>query len=239
VNSENADTQSELFRYKKEMMIEERVGDSSTTCTDRRRAKFDMNDVKLSKLPTSSAGLESFQFGVFTAVTIASGRYSQRGAWSKCIIYARSPRELSHIARKCRGLDYKLQYTAMDICWRNRDLYELLRRLGEDTGNASQVCNGRQCLWRIYSYFSLPGSATLGLKVTYTVLDLSTIKLVGGNEGLVRCWGAWSHCVKRVMDNPPRTACEHLFVDEMRQAPMMLKYVREYDDSTEGHVHES
>jgi hypothetical protein len=94
-------------------------------------------------------------------------------------------------------------------------------------------------VWRIYSYFSLPGSITLGQKVTSIVLDLSTIKLVGGNEGLARCWDTWSHCVKRIVDNPPRTTCGHLFVDEMRQAPVMLKYVREYDDLAEGHIDET
>jgi hypothetical protein len=75
-----------------------RAGDSDTTCTDRRRAKFDANDVKLPKLPTSSSGLEMFQFGVFTAVAAASGRYTKRAAWIKCVIDARSPEELSHIA---------------------------------------------------------------------------------------------------------------------------------------------
>jgi hypothetical protein len=127
----------------------------------------------------------------------------------------------------------------MDICRRNRDLYELLRRLGEDTGNASQACNGRQCLWRIYSYFSLPGSITLGLKVIFAVLDLSAIKLVGGDDGLVRYWDTWSHCVKRIMDNPPRTTCEHLFVGEMGQAPVMRKHVQNYDDLNEGHIDET
>jgi hypothetical protein len=176
----------------------DRAGESDATCTDRRRAKLDQNDAKLPKLPTSSSGLEMFQFGVFTVVTIASGRYTKRAAWIKCIIYAGSLDELSHIARKCRGLDYKLHYAAMDICRNDRALYELSRRLGEETGNPSQE-------WRIYSFFSLPGSIMLGLDVTYICLDLSAIKLVGGNEGLEKFWDTWSHCVKRIMDNPPRT----------------------------------
>jgi hypothetical protein len=91
----------------------------------------------------------------------------------------------------------------MEICRNNRAIYEKMRRPCEETGNPSQVCNGRQCLWHFYSFFSLPGSITLGLKITYTCLDLNNIKLVGGNEGLEKFWDTCSHCVKRIVDNPP------------------------------------
>jgi hypothetical protein len=75
----------------------------------------------------------------------------------------------------------------------------------------------------------------LGLKLPYTCLDLNNIKLAGGSEGLEKFWDTWSHCVKRIMDNPPRTTCEHLFVDGMRQAPMLVTYVYDYDELIEGH----
>jgi hypothetical protein len=79
----------------------------------------------------------------------------------------------------------------MDICRSNRALYEKMRRLGEEMQRTPMS------LAHLF-FFSLPGSTTLVVKMTYSCLDLSTIKLVGGSEGLGEFWDTWSHCVKRI-----------------------------------------
>jgi hypothetical protein len=58
----------------------DRPGDSDSTMTDRRRGELETALVSPS-LPRSSAELDTFQFGVVSAVTIASGRRTKHRAW--------------------------------------------------------------------------------------------------------------------------------------------------------------
>jgi hypothetical protein len=39
-------------------------------------------------------------------------------------------------------------------------------------------------VWRIYTFFALPRMANDGLTITYTIIDLVAIKLIGGDAGL-------------------------------------------------------
>jgi hypothetical protein len=99
------------------------------------------------------------------------------------------------------------------------------------------MCNGRQCLWYIYAHFSPPGVETAGLEIAYAVIDLITIKLIGGDDGLEDFWNRWFDCVSRITDNPPRTTCQHLFVNEMRKSKIMAMYVlRDYVEKTWEHM---
>jgi hypothetical protein len=93
-------------------------------------------------LPRSSAELDHLQFGVMSAVAIASGRRSKRAKLIACITQARKPEDLEFIPRKCRNLDYKIAYGALALRKRNQVLFDKLRRAGEATEN--EMRDGRQ-----------------------------------------------------------------------------------------------
>jgi hypothetical protein len=77
---------------------------------------------------------------------------------------------------------------------------------------------------------------TAGLEIIFAVIDLTTIKLVGGDLRLAGFWNRWCDCVGRVTDNPARTTCQHLFVGEMRKSKMMTMCVRDYDELPRDHA---
>jgi hypothetical protein len=103
--------------------------------------------------------------------------------------------------------------------------------------NGSDMANGRQSLWIIYKYFASPntGDVDQGLSVTYSVLDLALIEAQGGDEGLEKYWTKWTKTISNVADGGGRRSVfEHLFVDEMREAPLMDAYVLAYDEADPG-----
>jgi hypothetical protein len=106
-------------------------------------------------------------------------------------------------------LDYKICYAAFAYCEHNQAHYDKLRRVDRATENESQMCDGRQCLWYIYTHFALPGMEAAGVKITFAVIDLTTIKLIGGDAGLENFWNRWCNCMARVTDNPARSTYHH------------------------------
>jgi hypothetical protein len=125
---------------------------------------------------------------------------------------------------------------ALALRKRNQVLYGKLLRASRATENESEMCNGRQCLWYIYAHFALPGMEADGLKITFAVIDLTAIKLIGGDLGLGNFWSRWCDCMARVTDNPARSTCRHLFVGGIRKSKMMNMYVRDYDDLERNRV---
>jgi hypothetical protein len=71
-----------------------------------------------------------------------------------------------------------------------------------------------------------------GFEVLYIVIDLDHIKLIGGDSGLGDFWNRWRDCVIRVKHLPGRLVYQNFFADEMRKAPLMQLYVRDYDEMT-------
>jgi hypothetical protein len=96
--------------------------------------------------------------------------------------------------------------------------------------------DGRQCLWYIYAHFTLPGVESAGLKIAFAVIDLTSIKLIGGDGGLGNFWSRWCDCMARVTDNPAWSTCQHIFADEMRESKMMNVCVRDYDELARDRV---
>jgi hypothetical protein len=179
-------------------------GDSSTSCSERTRSKREQRMFQLPPLPKSAAQLDKYQFAIKNLIALASGRCDRRTAWIDAVAQAKRPEDLEHVPKKCRSLDMKLSIAAFASCDKNTPLYGLLRREGKKSGNSNDVGNGRQCLWRIYNHFALPSMATDGLEVTRTVIDLTAIKLIGGDNGLEDFWNRWRDCVIHVVDLPER-----------------------------------
>jgi hypothetical protein len=65
------------------------------------------------------------------------------------------------------------------------------------------------------------------LTFTYTVIDLLSIKLVGGDAGLDDFWNRWYDCFVRIRNPPNRDDYEFVFVDEMRRTKLMTQYIRD------------
>jgi hypothetical protein len=78
--------------------------------------------------------------------------------------------------------------------------------------------------------------ASDGLKITLTVIDLTAIRLIGGELGLENFWSRWSDGMTRITANPARSTYQHLFVDEMRESKMMNICVRDYDELEHNHA---
>jgi hypothetical protein len=168
-------------------------GDSDASCADRRRSKGEIAII-LPPLPRSAGDLGKSQFAVENIIAIASGRNQHRIEWIDAITQARKPEYLEFVLKKCANLDYRLVVAALPSCEKNQVLYEKLRREGRASGNKNEMCNGWQCLWQIYTYFALPSMATDGLKVTRTVIDLTAIELIGGDNGPEPFWNRWHDC---------------------------------------------
>jgi hypothetical protein len=189
---------------------------------------------KLPTLPRPAAELDDFQFAVKNTIMVVSGRHNRR---LKCIIattLAKHPDELDRVSRKLVSLDIKLSVACLAACATRSHLNDILRQAGVDGKNESDVCDGRQCLWHIYKYFAVPNIANQGLGVTFTVIDLTYIKLIGGNAGLGEFWNERRKCVARIVEVAHRSIFEHFFVGEMRNAPLMGAYVLEYDEADVG-----
>jgi hypothetical protein len=76
----------------------------------------------------------------------------------------------------------------------------------------------------------MPGVETRGLMIARAVIDLVSIKLVGGDEGLGDFWNRWYDCFVRIRNLPRRGDYEYVFVYEMRSARMMVQYIKDYDE---------
>jgi hypothetical protein len=87
--------------------------------------------------------------------------------------------------------------------------------------------------------FCAPRHGDCRLKITYAVIDLTTVELIGGDDGLGDFWNRWFDCASCVTDDPPRTTCHHLFANEMRKSKMMTVCVRDYDELLRDHVDET
>jgi hypothetical protein len=66
------------------------------------------------------------------------------------------------------------------------------------------------------------------------VIDVTYIKLIGGDAGLGKFWNKWRKCIARIIEVGHRPIFEHFFVGEMRNAPLMAAYVLEYDEADVG-----
>jgi hypothetical protein len=152
---------------------------------------------------------------------------------------AKSLEEL-HVPRKLLSSDMKLSVACVTACGvaQNHTLVEALRKAGREfRKNGSDVANGRQCLWIIYKYFASPNACDIdqGLSPNYSVLDLALIKLQGGDEGLETYWTKWTTTITNIPDKGGRRSVfQHLFVDEMRDAPLMETYVLACDEADPG-----
>jgi hypothetical protein len=96
----------------------------------------------------------------------------------------------------------KLSIAALASCDKSTPLCGLLTREGKKSSNLNEMCNTRQCSWRIYNHFALPSMAVDGLEVMYIVIDLTATELIGGDNGLGDFWNRWRDCVIRVRDFP-------------------------------------
>ena len=160
---------------------------------------------------------------------VASGRHHRRLQWIIATALAKDPEELSRVPRKLMSLDLKLSVARLAECATRNYLTDILRRAGRRSRNDSDMCNGRQCLWRIYKYFASPstGNANQGLRVTYAVVDLSLIKLFGEDAGLGGFWNKWAKTISKIIDVGHRSIFERLFANQMRNAPLMTACVLE------------
>jgi hypothetical protein len=117
-------------------------------------------------------------------------------------------------------------------------LVDAVREAGREwCKNGSDVANGRQSLWIIYKYFASPNAGDIdqGLSPNYSVLDLAIIKLQGKDEGLEKYWTKWTTTISNIADKGGRRSVfQHLFVNEMREAPLMDAYVLAYDEADPG-----
>jgi hypothetical protein len=190
--------------------------------------------------------LADFQYNVKNIIILASGRYLLRIQWVVAVS-AKCLEERQHLPRKLISLDVKLSMACVAACQvaQNLTLVNALRNAGRELcANGSEMANGRQCLWIIYKYFASPndGDADRGLSLNYSVLDLALIKLQGKDEGLERYWTKWTTTIANIPDEGgPRSVFQHLFVDEMWDAPLIEAYVLmcdEADPGTEKHTWE-
>jgi hypothetical protein len=208
--------------------------DSDASFASSYRRKQERPMMKLPVLPKSSHELADFQYNVKTSIMLASGRYLRRIGWVIATL------ELQRVPRKLISLDMKLSIACVTACSvaRHYPLVEALRQAGRELcANGSDVANGRQSLWIIYKYFARPntGDVDQGLSVTYSVLDLVLIKLQGRDEGLEKYWTKWAKTISNIADGGGRRSVfEHLFVDEMWDAPLMDAYVLAYDEADPG-----
>jgi hypothetical protein len=166
-------------------------------------------------------------------IMLASGRHHRRIPWIIATTYEKDPAELSRVPRKLLTLDMKLSIACMTVCCHHNQLAETLRQAGRECKNGSDMYNGRQSLWYIYKFYASPhtGGADQGLRVTYSVLDLPFIKLHGGDEGLEKYWIKWTKTISTIVGGGGhRSIFEHLFVNQMRDAPLVTAYVLEYDE---------
>jgi hypothetical protein len=204
--------------------------DSDTSCTPATRLKYEFSKITLPSIPTSAAQLGDFQYVVAQTVVLASGRGDKRMAWFNEIVTARSPDELWHVPTKRRSLDLKLTVAAMTACEDVPAIYNVLRREGMKVHKEMRILNGRQCVWYIYKHFASPNVSQHGLKVSYTVIDLTRAKLRYGDKGLVEYWDKWIGRISNIRRLPRRSEYQDIFVDEMRKSDVMEVYVREFDD---------
>jgi hypothetical protein len=188
-------------------------------------------------IPKSSYDLGDFQFNVEICIIMASGRYHLRIEWIDATLSAKSLTDLQRVPWKLTSLDMKLSMACVALA-RNVILVNALRDAGSQLcANGSEMANGRQCLWIIYKYFASPndGDADRGLSPNYSVLELQLIKLQGGDEGLERYCAQWITTIAKIPgEGGPRSVFQHLFVDEMRLAPLMESYVLIYDEADAG-----
>jgi hypothetical protein len=153
---------------------------------------------------------------------------------------AQCPKELQRVPRQLISLDTKLSRACVTACSvaQHYPLVEALRQAGRGLrANGSDAANGRQSLWVICEYFASPntGDFDQGLSVTYSVLDLALIKLQGRDEGLEKYRTKWAKTMSNKAEGGGRRSVfEHLFVDEMRDAPLMGAYVLAYDEADPG-----
>jgi hypothetical protein len=215
-------------------------GDSETSCASSYRRKQEHAMMKLLALPKLSRELADFQYNVEANVMLSSGRYLRRIEWVIATLHAKHSKDLQRVPRKLISLDTKLSVACVIACSvaQRNPLIGTLRQACRDLcANGSDVANGRQSLWFIYKYFASrnTGDVDQGLSVTYSVLDLTYIKLQGGNEGLEKYWNTWAKTISNIADGGGRRSVfEHLFVDEMREAPLVEAYVLEYDEADPG-----
>jgi hypothetical protein len=127
----------------------------------------------------------------------------------------------------------------------NTTLVNDLRNAGRQLcANGSEMANGRQSLWIIYKHFASPndGDTERGLSPNYSILDLQLAQMKGEDEGLERYWTQWITTIAHIPDEEgSRSVFQHLFVDEMRLAPLTQTYVlvcNEADAGTEKHTWE-
>jgi hypothetical protein len=206
-------------------------------CSNKERRKQELNMFKLPPLPKKADELEDFQVNIETSIMVASGRHHRRLQWIIATTLAKHPDELSRVPRKLMSLDLKQSVACLIVCCNRNYLSEILRRAGGEIRNDSDMCNGRRCLWRIYEYFASPsaGSTDHGLRVAYSVLDLGLIQLYGEDAGLERFWNKWAKTMSKITDGGGhRSIFEHLFVNQMRNAPLMTACVLEYDEADVG-----
>jgi hypothetical protein len=125
-------------------------GDSVTSCTDEERRKVESNMFKLPALHMSADELEEFQFVVENIIMVVSGRHHRRLKWIIAATLAKHPDKLDRVPRKLMSLDSKLSVACLAACATRGHLNDIMRQAGVDSKNDSDMCNGRQCLWRIY-----------------------------------------------------------------------------------------
>jgi hypothetical protein len=171
---------------------------------------------------------------------LASGRYHLRIRWIDATLSAKSLADLQRVPRKRTSLDMKLSMACVAACQlaQNIILVAALRNAGRQLrANGSEMANGRQCLWIIYKHFASPndGDADRGLNPNYSVLDLQLIKLQEEDEGLEKYCTQWTTTIANIPDEGRlRSAFQHLFVDEMRIAPLVEPYVLVCDEAGPG-----
>jgi hypothetical protein len=196
--------------------------------------------VKIPAIPKSLFDLGDFQFNVKNCIRMASGRYNLRIKWIDATLSAQSLTNLQRVPKTLTSLDIKLSMACVAACQlaRNVIFVNALRDAGRQLcANGSEMATGRQCLWIIYKHFASPndGDTDRRLSPNYSVLDLQLIKLQGGDEGLERYWAQWiSTIANRPDEGGPRSVFQHLFVDEMRLAPLVESYVHIYDEADAG-----
>jgi hypothetical protein len=202
---------------------------SEIDVANRTRSKYEL-PLKLPQLPKSAGEFGSYRFAVINHIALATGGRQKRIPWIEDTTKARHPEELEYVPRKNKSLDYKISVAALASCQSHRTLYGILRREGRESGHAHLMPNGRQCLWRIYTFYALPGMETRGLTITCAVIDLVSTKLVGGDEGLGDFWNRWCDCFVSIRDPPERDDYEYVFVGEMRPTTLMVQRIRDYDE---------
>jgi hypothetical protein len=196
--------------------------------------KLELPMLKLHPPPKKADDLADFQFGIKTNIMLASGRHHRRLPWIIASTCAKDPGELSRVPRELLTSDLKLSVACVVVCCNRNQLTEILRQAGGGSNNGSDMRNGCRRLWCIYKFFSSPnaGGADQGLRVTCLVLDFPFVKLYGGDEGLGKFWTKWTKTIFGVANGGGhRSVFEHLFVNQMRNAPPMTACVLDYDEA--------